>query len=112
MGKITQMVVVATGAAMDVTLGFIPHQVKVENMATRTSIEASAMDTVNTKGVAVSAAGAKTSPANGITMSGHDSSFRGFTLAAAATVNAADDKLLVTATAFDYVEEPADVEEE
>lgn len=102
-GKKTVVSLAGTGADLNVTLGFIPHYVKILNATTRTELNFDQADAVNTKGIAVGADGVKTSSANGVVVTDADSDFKGFVLAAGANVNVVANPLVIEAGLYDYI---------
>ena len=100
--KQIEKIVEGTGAIMEIPLGFIPDAVEITNVVTRTRLIYSVNDTENSKGIAITAAGASSKASAGVTLSVTDDNYRGFSLKAAAAVNVNGNDMLVKATMFDY----------
>ena len=105
MGKEETVVVAGTGALLSVDVGFIPDEIVVKNVITRTVLEFNRFDSENLLGVALAAAGTATKATAGIVLPDHLSDDKAFTIAAAATVNANGNDLIITVKQLDYVQE-------
>jgi len=101
--KETTLIVEGTGALLPVDVGFIPDEIIVTNVITRTELKFNRFDTENTLGITVAAAGTKAKATAGIVLADHLDEDKAFGIAAAATVNVDGNDLLITAKMINYV---------
>jgi len=98
------IVVIGTGALLSINVGFIPDVIEITNTTSRASLYFNRFDSVNTLGIAVAAAGAKTPATAGIILPGLLDETKAFKLEASAIVNVSSAELIVSVKQLNYVQ--------